>query len=103
MKTYIKNDLASQSRVWVYQSTRQFTDTEAIVIAEKIQLFVNQWTAHKQGVMGDGALLYNRFVVLMADETHVGVSGCSVDSSVHFVRHLGQEFKTEFVDRWHVA
>ena len=65
--------------------------------------FVNQWTAHKLEVTGFGTLLHNRFVMLAADETHVGVSGCSVDSSVRFIRELGQLFNVNFFDRWLVA
>lgn len=99
----MNNQLSATSKVWVYQSSRKFADAEALLINEKIKGFVNQWTAHKMEVTGDGALLYNRFVVLMADETEVGVSGCSVDSSVHFIRSLGTEFNTNFFDRWMIA
>ncbi len=99
----MNNQLSATSKVWVYQSSRKFTDAETLLINEKIKGFVNQWTAHKLEVTGDGALLYNRFVVLMADETEVGVSGCSVDSSVNFVRSLGSEFGVNFFDRWLIA
>ena len=99
----LKNNLSPNSKVWVYQSNRKFTEAEAIVIIEKIKQFVSQWTAHKMEVTGDGGLLYNRFIVLMADETNVGVSGCSVDSSVHFIRSIGHEFSVNFFDRWQIA
>lgn len=99
----MNNQLSATSKVWVYQSSRKFTDAETLLINEKIKGFVNQWTAHKLEVTGYGALLYNRFVVLMADETEVGVSGCSVDSSVNFVRSLGSEFSVNFFDRWLIA
>ena len=62
-----------------------------------------QWTSHKAGVIGDGKLLYNQFVVLMADESQVGVSGCSIDSSAHFIKALGTEYKSNFFDRWNLA
>lgn len=95
--------LPPHARVWVYQSTRPFTENESASIAEKVNLFVQQWTSHKAGVIGDGLLLYNRFVVLMADEEQVGVSGCSVDSSVRFIKSLEQELNTNFFDRWNIA
>lgn len=91
------------SRVWVYQSNRAFTDAEAIIIADRINSFVKQWTAHKMEVTGFGVLAYNRFIILAADETHVAVSGCSVDSSVKFIRELGNELQVDFFDRWLVA
>src|ERR1043165_6985801 len=103
MSTRLNSNLPPHSRAWVYQSSRPFSDAEAIIIVDKIKAFVNQWTAHKLDVAGAGYLLHNRFVVLMADESNVGVSGCSVDSSVHFIRNLGQEFHTNFFDRWLIA
>ncbi|HLP49805.1 MAG TPA: hypothetical protein VK154_02915 [Chitinophagales bacterium] len=99
----INNNMSPLSRVWIYQSNRVFTGSEAITIAEKIKNFVNQWTAHKMEVTGFGVLAYNRFIILAADETHVGVSGCSVDSSVKFIRELGNEYQVNFFDRWLIA
>ncbi len=99
----LANQLSPNSRVWVYQSNRAFTANEAAFIAEKVKTFVTQWTAHKMEIAGDGALLHNRFIVLMADEAEVGVSGCSVDSSVHFIRSIGSEFNVNFFDRWCIA
>ncbi len=103
MNTTLTNSLSPKSRVWIYQSTKEFTPEQAAAISEKITAFVNQWTAHKMEVTGAGGLLYNRFVVLMADESEVGVSGCSVDSSVNFIRQLGSGFNANFFDRWNIA
>ena len=99
----LANQLSPNSRVWVYQSNRAFTTNEAALIAEKVKTFVTQWTAHKMEVAGGGALLHNRFIVLMADEAEVGVSGCSVDSSVNFIRSIGSEFNVNFFDRCCIA
>ena len=103
MITTLQNELPGAAKVWIYQSSRKFTQGEAKTIRAKLHGFVSQWTSHKAGVVGDGALLFDLFVVLMADETQVGVSGCSVDSSVHFVKELGHEYRTNFFDRWHIA
>lgn len=99
----MNNVLPLHSKVWVYQSVNPFNETETQLISEKIKLFVQQWTAHKEQVTGDGFVMYNRFVVLMADESEVGVSGCSMDASVHFIKGLAAEFNTNFFDRWNIA
>ncbi len=96
-------NLAPESKVWVYQSSRNFTDVEANVIKQRINSFVNQWVSHGAKVEGDGALLYNRFVVLAADEYNVSLGGCSIDSSVHFIRQLAVDFNADFFDRWQVS
>ncbi|MDB5281320.1 MAG: hypothetical protein JWO06_395, partial [Bacteroidota bacterium] len=85
----IQNSLPPSSKVWIYQSSRPFSQGETETIRERIKQFVAEWNSHKVGVIGDGELLYDRFIVLMADEQQVGVSGCSIDSSVHFIKTLG--------------
>ncbi len=99
----MNNLLPSHAKVWVYQSVNSFTETQTQIISEKVKQFVEQWTAHKEQVTGDGFVLYNRFVILMADESEVGVSGCSMDASVHFIKGLATEFNTDFFDRWNIA
>lgn len=96
-------ELPAASRVWIYQSNRAFTADEAAQVQRDIAAFVSGWTAHKLKVSAGGALLYNRFVVLAADEREVGVSGCSIDSSVHFIKELAAKFGVDFFDRFNVA
>lgn len=96
-------DLPATSRVWVYQSNRAFTNEEAAAIETAIKTFVSGWTAHKLKVAAGALLLYNRFVVLAADEREVGVSGCSIDSSVRFIKELGAQYQVDFFDRFNVA
>lgn len=103
MGSLINKNMSPASRVWIYHSSRVLTETEAAMVQQHINAFVNQWTAHKLEVTGFGTLLHNRFVILAADETNVGVSGCSVDSSVRFIRELGQQLNVNFFDRWLVA
>ena len=99
----IENNLPNEARVWVYQSNKKFNAEEAIVIQNEINGFVKEWTSHKTEVEGDGKLVYDRFVVLMADEDVVKLGGCSIDSSVRFIKYLGEKFNANFFDRWHIA
>ena len=99
----LPEDFAPDSRVWMYQSSRLFSLSEALEIEERLQEFCEQWQAHGAGVKGYGNLLFGRFLVLMADESNVVVSGCSTDSSVRFVKNLGQQFGVDFFNRQHLA
>ena len=103
MVTSIQNKLPGTSRVWVYQSARKLTAGESGTIQNKVKDFVSNWTSHKIGVVADGDILFDLFIVLMADEEKVGVSGCSIDSSVRFVKGLEHEYRTNFFDRWNIA
>ncbi len=95
--------LAPNSKVWVYQSNRNFTETETQAINQKVAGFTQNWAAHGSGLQAYGKLHHQRFLVLMVDESRVGASGCSIDSSVHLVKELGQAYQVDFFDRLSVV
>lgn len=95
--------LPAGSRVWIYQADRAFTSSEAEAISSAISQFVSQWLAHKAKVIGDGSLLYDRFVILVADEEKLQVSGCSIDSTVRFIKELGSKYNVNFFDRFYTC
>src|SRR5436190_11481296 len=80
------------SRVWIYQCSRLFTISEAFEIEGILNNFVTSWNSHGTPVKGYANLFYDQFIVLMADETATGVSGCSTDSSVRVIKQIEQEF-----------
>lgn len=92
--------LPNSSRVWVYQSNREFTYDEMDDIREIVYDFVEAWDSHGMPVQAYGNIFHRRFLVFVADEEGHGVSGCSTDKSVNLVKQLGQKFNAEFFDRW---
>ena len=102
MFTEYKN-LPNNSRVWIYQSNREFTDTEIEIISEKAIDFINQWTRHGDDLKGSFTIKYNQFLVLAVDESFNNVSGCSIDSSVRFVQQLENEFQLDLMNKMNVT
>ncbi|MBO9571236.1 MAG: hypothetical protein J7497_03365 [Chitinophagaceae bacterium] len=92
-----------KSRVWVYQSNRMFTLGEALQIEEIINNFISTWNSHGTPVKGYGNLFYGQFIVLIADETAYGVSGCSTDSSVRIIKDVEKMFNVNMFDRMTLA
>lgn len=90
---------ADNSRVWIYQSSRPFNDQEVREIKEQLYQFYVQWQAHGMPVKGWADLLFERIIVLMADETDVLVSGCSTDSSVRVIKSLERQYNVTLFDR----
>ena len=97
------NEMPDQSRVWVYQSDRKFSNEEVAKIEDKLTYFISNWTSHGITLKASGAVLYNRFVILFADDESVKVSGCSIDKSVAFIKQLEKEFSCDFFNRLLVA
>jgi hypothetical protein len=102
-KHLLPDNFSPQSKVWVYQSSRLFTLTEALEIESLLNKFSSEWRSHGDEVYAYCNLFFGRFVVLMADETHTAVGGCSTDSSVRFVKELGQKFNVDFFNRTNLA
>jgi hypothetical protein len=93
------NNLPAHARVWIYQSDKRIDDTLAAEINAEVKAFTQTWTAHSKKVIADGAVLFNYFIVLAADEQQVQVSGCSIDSSVKFIQQLQEKHNLHFFDR----
>src|ERR1700712_472671 len=96
-------DFNDNSHVWVYQSNRNFTIKETIQIEELLRNFTKSWKSHGTPVKGYANVFFGHFIILMADETAMGVSGCSTDSSVRLIKNIEQDFQVELFDRLMLA
>jgi hypothetical protein len=99
LKEHIPEDFDDNSRVWIYQSSRLFTLGEAFEIEKILADFVTGWQTHGTPVKGYANLFFGYFIVIMADETTAGVSGCSTDSSVRVIKTIEQFFNVKMFDR----
>jgi hypothetical protein len=95
--------LSNGSRIWIYQADREFSAVEVESIRKQAAEFVSKWTSHSKQVMADFEIRYNRFLILILDESHVAAGGCSIDSSVHFIRALETGFQNPMTDRMKFA
>ena len=102
-QSHIPSDFNDSSRVWIYQSNRLFFVSEALEMEDMLNDFVAGWKSHGATVKGFANLFFGQFIVLMADETATGVSGCSTDSSVHLIRSIEEKFKVQMFDRQNLA
>lgn len=102
-KHLIDKDFSPDSRVWIYQSSRLFTISEALEIEELLNGFIAKWLSHGTPVKGAGYLFFGQFIILMADEKATGVSGCSTDSSVRLIKDIEQRFGVNMFDRTTLA
>lgn len=102
-QSFIPADFHDSSRVWVYQSSRLFSMSEAFELESMFNDFTTHWLSHGTPVKGYANLLFGQFIVIMADETATGVSGCSTDSSVRMIKEIEARFKVNMFDRQQLA
>src|SRR5579872_2892242 len=96
-------EFAADSRVWIYQGNRPFSAEEAIYTRRSLASFIQGWNSHGTPVKGFGDIFYNQFIILLADETASGVSGCSTDSSVRLIKQIEEHTGIGLFDRLNLA
>ncbi len=91
--------MPDDSRVWVYQSSRELSSEEEQRISLLTREFLNTWTAHNEELKASFEIRYHIFLILMIDGKHVLASGCSIDKSLHFIQKLERYFSISMLDR----
>ena len=92
-----------QSKVWIYQSDREFTPLEVSAIQQQLNEFTAQWKAHGHQLQAKAEVLYNYFIVFTVDEATTGATGCSIDASVRIVKGLELQYGVDLFNRFNMA
>lgn len=96
-------NLPEESRIWIYQSNRKFSDDEITEIENDLKAFVENWAAHGTALEASYLLKYSRFIVLAVNQEVQQATGCSIDSSVAFIQNLEKKYDVELLDKMNVT
>lgn len=102
-KHLLPADFNDASKVWVFQASRLFTINEALQLEDILNDLAKNWKAHGNQVKGYANLFFGQFIVLMADETAAGVSGCSIDSVTRIIQDIEKQFGIEMFNWQNLA
>jgi hypothetical protein len=95
--------LPEESKIWIYQSNRKFSDLEMSEIETGLKEFVENWAAHGTSLTASYLLKYNRFIIFAVNQEDQMASGCSIDASVAFIQNLEQKYKVDLLDKMNVT
>lgn len=95
--------MGDNSRIWIYQSDRPINGLEKQKIQQETEEFLMQWAAHGNDLRAASTILHDHFLIISIDEAFNLASGCSIDSSVHFVQELGKRYSINFFERTNLA
>ncbi len=95
--------LPPESKIWIYQSNRRFTDDELNAIENDLQLFVETWQAHGTSLEASYLLKYGRFIILAVNQEIQVATGCSIDKSVSFIQEIEQKYQVDLLDKMNVT
>jgi len=85
-------ELPLESRIWIYQSNRKFSDEEMAEIEAAVKNFVENWAAHGTSLEASYLIKYNRFIIFAVNQDVQAATGCSIDASVQFIQELEQKY-----------
>lgn len=96
-------NLPEESRIWIYQANRKFSDTEFAEIETAVQSFLEGWAAHGTSLEASYQLKYNRFIILAINQDVQMATGCSIDASVEFIQSLEKKYNVDLLDKMNVT
>jgi hypothetical protein len=96
-------NLPEDSKIWIYQSNRKFSDDEITEIESDLKIFIENWSAHGTTLEASYIIKYNRFIILAVNQETQQATGCSIDSSVAFIQNLEQKYQVILLDKMNVT
>src|SRR5690606_11477834 len=96
-------NLSQNSKIWIFQSTRNFNAEEITEIESTLDAFMQEWNAHGAKLTAAYAIPYDRFIVLAVDENVEPASGCSIDSMTRIVKALEEKYNFGLLNRMLVS
>ena len=96
------SELPDDSRLWIYQSNRNFSDEEIRLIQSLTESFLADWQAHNKELEVSYEIRYNRFLILAVNESFNSPGGCSIDLSIRFIQDLSNKINIDLLDRMSV-
>ena len=96
-------NFSPQSKVWIYQSSRQFTPNEVIEIQQQLDEFTAQWAAHGHQLKAKAEIPYGFFIVFIVDQDVALSTGCSIDASVRVIKKIEQTYGVDLFNRFNMA
>ncbi|WP_452222010.1 ABC transporter ATPase [Lacinutrix salivirga] len=97
------NTLPEESRVWIYQANRSFTEQEIEEISTKLNTFLENWAAHGSDLKAGFEIKYKRFIIIALDQAKQAATGCSIDASVSFIQQLEKDYNVDLMDKMNVS
>ena len=91
--------ISNDAKVWVYPSSRKFYPAEIPEIEQKLKEFVENWKLEDEHFKVSYQFLYDRFIILVADDSETALTNADIDASVAFILQLQETYKVALLDK----
>ena len=97
------SSLPDSSKIWIYQSNREFSNLEMEEVRSALKNFVSNWKRHGDDLRASFDIRHKQFVILAVDEQYNNVSGCSIDASTHIFKQFESKFQIDLFNKLDTA
>ena len=91
--------MPDDSRIWIYQSNRDFNESEIGVINDKTISFLDNWQAHGKDLECSYSIIDKRFIVIAVNESVNPIGGCSIDFSLQLIKDISNTIGIDLLNR----
>jgi len=96
-------EMPDNSRVWVFQASRDLSEEEQSFMAVNLKMFLAEWAAHGASLYASYEFRYDRFLIIYLDEERAGATGCSIDKLMNIIAAFEEKLAMSFRDRMQVV
>ncbi|MCR9015152.1 hypothetical protein [Aquiflexum gelatinilyticum] len=97
------DQMPAHSRIWTYTSNRKLNASEVEILSSRLSAFCEQWNTHGALMPTSYEIMFDQIIILAVDESQLGASGCSIDSSVRVLRDIENEMDIDLLNQGKVS
>ena len=91
--------MPDNSRIWIYQSNRDFNELEIGIINDKTISFLDNWQAHGKDLECSYSIIDKRFIIIAVNESVNPIGGCSIDFSLQLIKDISNNIGIDLLNR----
>ena len=91
--------MPDDSRIWIYQSNRDFNESEIGIINDKTISFLDNWQAHGKDLECSYSIIDKRFIIIAVNESANPIGGCSIDFSLQLIKDISNTIGIDLLNR----
>jgi len=91
--------MPDDSRIWIYQSNRDFNESEIEIINYKTTSFLDNWQAHGKDLECSYSIIDKRFIIIAVNESFNPIGGCSIDFSLQLIKDISNKIGIDLLNR----
>ncbi len=96
-------EISEEAKLWVFPSSRKFYPQEIAGLKNAIEKFFTNWRNDQKILKASYELRYNRFILIVVDNTEITLSLEAHDALISFIQQLETAYEVLLLDKINVS